>query len=94
MQWTDAPDIDRVHTVFTSIGSLKAQIKRLEVEIDIKSIAVKKENPRKPVLVFEATQDMQVQLASLQAELIVLEMERDYLLYWKDMFRQYGYNNR
>ena len=94
MQWSEAPDIDEVSEVFIGIGSLKARIKKLKVEIDIKSINVKKENPRKPVLVFEATQDMQKELTELEADLDILEAKRDFLLFHKEMFKQYGYNNR
>lgn len=94
MQWSEAPNIDEVSEVFIGIGSLKARIKKLKVEIDIKSINVKKENPRKPVLVFEATQDMQKELTELEADLDVLEAKRDFLLFHKEMFKQYGYNNR
>lgn len=94
MQWSEAPNIDEVSEVFIGIGSLKARIKKLKVEIDIKSINVKKENPRKPVLVFEATQDMQKELTELEADLDILEAKRDFLLFHKEMFKQYGYNNR
>ena len=94
MQWSEAPNIDEVNEVFIGIGSLKARIKKLKVQIDIKSINVKKENPRKPVLVFEATQDMQKELTELEADLDVLEAKRDFLLFHKEMFKQYGYNNR
>lgn len=92
--WNDPPDIEEVHNTFLKIGQTKAKIRRLKIKIDVKSIDIKKDTPRKPHLVLEATQKMQEELAELEAELEELEMKRDYLNFHKDMWRQYGYNNK
>jgi hypothetical protein len=42
----------------------------------------------------EAYPDEFREIAALEAELSELEARRDFLQYWKEMYRQYGYNNR
>lgn len=94
MLWTEAPNMDDVNQCFITVGSLKAQIKRLKVTIDEKSIDVKKESPRKPYLVLEATLPEQKQLAELEAELDIQQAKLDFFNFHKEMFKVYGFVNR
>jgi hypothetical protein len=94
MLWTDAPDINRVQEVFMEIGKIKARIKLLEYDIEQGAIPIKKEHSRSPHLVKEAMSDQYKLLAELEAQLSELEAEKDFMNYHKELFRQYGYNNR
>jgi hypothetical protein len=94
MLWSDSPDIDEVNEVFTRIGKIKAKLKLKQTELDLKAITIKKEKSRSPWLIMEAYPDEFRDIAALEAELSELEARKEFLQYHKEMFKQYGYNNR
>lgn len=94
MQWTQAPNIDEVHECFIEIGKVKAQIKLLRIEIEIDSIPLKKENPRKPHMILEGTQEKQRELSRLECRLDELEAQKEFLNFHRDMYKSYAFANR
>jgi len=92
MNWIDPPNFDQVKEVHLTVGKLKAEIKALEKEIELETLDIKKNNPRKPWLIQEATLEKQQRLILLQCELERAQATLDFLVYWKDMYRQVSYN--
>jgi hypothetical protein len=94
MSWNTAPDFEEVHAIFLEYGNVKSSIKIAETEIELETLEIKKNNPRKPWLIVEATQEKQTNLSKLIARKEELEQLVNWYNYWKEMFRSYGYNNR
>ncbi len=94
MLWNETPDADRVKEVFDRIGQIKAELKLRNLELDIKAIQIKKQHSRSPWLILESFPDDYRAIATLEAELAQLEAEKEFQQYHKEMYKQYGYNNR
>lgn len=94
MKWLDTPPFDDVEQCHILIGQKKAQLTLLRSKVKLKTLNIKKENPRKPWLIEEATLQEQEQIATLESEIERLEAQKDFFNYWKDMNRSERYNNR
>lgn len=90
-QWKQAPSYDDVQTCFYAIGRLKARIKLLKSEIELSTLHIKRDNPRKPWLILEATEQQQRELTQLESELDILEADRDFYLFHKEIYKSKGY---
>lgn len=94
MQWNNPPSFDESKDTFVKFGTCKARIKVLEEYIENESIPIKKDNPRKPVLVRERFLSEYRELAELYAEKEQLEQQIAFLQFWKELYKANGYNNR
>jgi hypothetical protein len=92
--WSNAPDFDAVQDTFRNLASVKAQIRLLQAEIDIRGNETKKNNPRKSYLLIEQFPDEYQKIAELEAEKERLEGQARFFDYHKDMYKSYGYVNR
>lgn len=92
--WNEAPDFEEVQRTFLELGQKRAELRKLKASVQLAAIPIKKENPRKPYLVEEATIPLQEKIGILEAEIEVLEARRDFLNFHKELYKQYGYNNR
>lgn len=94
MLWSETPHIEDVQVTFMQIGKKKARIKLLEQERKEIAIPIKKEKSRSSWLVDEACQEIDNQIAHLESELAILEAQKDFLNYWKEIYKTQGYVNR
>lgn len=92
--WNKEPNFEEVYTAFTRLGIVKAKIKQLKGEVELDTLDIKKDNPRKPYLIIEATQHKHRQINELEQELSVLEAQIDFFMYWKEIYKTQGFMNR
>lgn len=91
MSWNNVPSYEAVEEVFTLLGELEGKRKLLSIDIELKTLDIKKDNPRKPWLIKEATVAEQKVLAEIENDIEILKAKRDMYLYWKDMYRTLAY---
>jgi hypothetical protein len=92
--WSQEPNFDEVRITFARLGIVKARIKQLRGEVELSTLEIKKNNPRKPYLIIEATQGKQQEINELEQEQMTLEAKIDFLMYWKEIYKTQGFINR
>lgn len=94
--WHEVPQYDEVKNCFISVGSLKAKIELLELEITEVEREVKRGSKKADDIeaAKEASKDKRRELAETKAKLYEAVAYQDWLSFRKEIFKSVAYQTR
>jgi hypothetical protein len=100
--WNDMPSFEEVGDTLKSKASLSAEIRVLELRIQILEAEITQERPRNTAVrimgydqeTSQSIRQLRAELADKRGQLDEVESKVKFLDYWKDMFKAVSYRER
>jgi hypothetical protein len=95
MRWSHPPDFERVYELYKKRSKVAAEVRMLELEIELQEKRIQRSHPRNTAIRFlgenEELVELRSRLVSLRREFDEVVAEIEFVEYWKDMFRSFVY---